>query len=185
MAGSLTYADLERLPDDGNRYELIGGELYVTPPPINPHQDAAAAIISEFRNHAERTGGWAFVAPTGLYFSDRDFVEPDVMYVAADRLNVIEERDVRGAPTIAVEVLSPSTMRTDRTKKSSLYATFGVPEFWLVDVDTRTVEVRSLPRRGEYTAAAGYSDGSVISTVVEGLSIPLERIFLRPPHLRR
>ena len=85
-----------------------------------------------------------FVAPTDCILSNVTVVQPDVLYIAADRLAIISDRGIEGAPTLVVEVLSPSTAHLDRDRKMKLYAEHGVPFYWIVDPESRSVEAYTL-----------------------------------------
>jgi Uma2 family endonuclease len=137
----LTYSDYAALPDDGRRYELHWGELSVTPAPGTRHQGAIVVLITLLHEHVRSRGlGKVFVAPTDCILSNVTVVQPDVLYIANDRLSIISERGIEGAPTLVIEVLSPSTARLDRERKMTLYADHGVPHYWIVDPGTRSVE---------------------------------------------
>ena len=130
----LTYEDFCCLPNDGKRYEIIDGELFVTPSPFRPHQRAVTRLTSYLSVFVrEKDIGEVFVAPFDVVFSRFDVVEPDLLYVSKGRLSVLTEKNVQGAPDLVVEVLSPSTAETDRTIKLKLYARYGVQEHWIID----------------------------------------------------
>ena len=130
----LTYEDYCRLPSDGKRYEIIDGELFVTPSPFRPHQRVVTRLTRYLSTFVEENElGEVFVAPFDVVFSRFDVVEPDLLYVSKGRLSVLTEKNVQGAPDLVVEVLSPSTAETDRTIKLKLYARYGVQEHWIID----------------------------------------------------
>jgi Uma2 family endonuclease len=140
-----TVADLAHLPDDGQRYEIVDGELLVTPAPSLRHQDAIAALAVLLRPYViEQRIGHLVFAPADVTFSPRRGVQPD-LFVArlVDGKRPRESSDIRGL-VLAVEVLSPSSARSDRVVKRALYRDEGVDEYWVVDLDARTVE-RSTP----------------------------------------
>src|SRR5574341_1868665 len=123
----LTYSDYAALPDDGRRYELHRGELSVTPSPGTRHQGAVVAFTLRLGEHVRSRGlGKVLVAPTDCILSNVTVVQPDVLYVATDRLSIISERGIEGAPTLVVEVISPSSSHIDRDRKLRLYAEHGV-----------------------------------------------------------
>jgi Uma2 family endonuclease len=154
----LTYSDYAALPDDGRRYELHWGELSVTPAPGTRHQGAIVNLITLLNEHVRSRGlGKVFVAPTDCILSNVTVVQPDVLYIAADRLAIISDRGIEGAPTLVVEVLSPSTARLDRDRKMKLYAEHGVPFYWIVDPESRSVEAYTLT--GTAYAFAGRVSG--------------------------
>ena len=141
----LTYRDYAALPDDGQRYELHRGELSVTPAPGTRHQHAVVAFTARLHDHVTaRRLGKVFVAPTDCILSDMTVVQPDVLYVAGDRLSLVSERGIEGPPTLVIEVLSASTTRLDRERKRALYAEHGVPYYWIADPEGRTVEAYRL-----------------------------------------
>jgi len=154
----LTYSDYAALPDDGRRCELHWGELSVTPAPGTRHQGAIVVLITLLHEHVKSQGlGKVFVAPTDCILSNVTVVQPDVLYIATDRLAIISERGIEGAPTLVVEVLSPSTARLDRDRKMKLYAEHGVPYYWIVDPESRSVEAYTLT--GTAYALAGRVTG--------------------------
>jgi Uma2 family endonuclease len=141
----LTYSDYAALPDDGRRYELHQGELSVTPAPGLRHQRAVIALGSRLYDHVRARGlGEVLVAPTDCILSNVTVVQPDILYVATDRQAIASERGFEGAPTLVVEVLSPSTAHLDRDRKMRLYAEHGVPYYWIVDPEIRSIEAYAL-----------------------------------------
>lgn len=141
-----TYEEFARLPDDGNRYEVIAGELFVTPAPGSIHQRVSARLIHLFEGFSEETGaGIAYAAPFDVIFGDGDYVEPDLLFVRRDRVDeIVRDHGVVGPPDLVIEILSDSTARRDRGLKRQRYAAHGVPEYWIVDTDARHVEVYRL-----------------------------------------
>lgn len=139
----LTYADYARLPDDGCRHEIIEGEEFVTPAPSTDHQSTVLNIASLLRAHVrERKLGRVFVSPTDVLLSRHNIVEPDVLFVSKRRASIVTTENIKGAPDLVVEVLSPSTASIDRVKKANVYERDGVREYWIVDPTEQTVEIR-------------------------------------------
>ena len=140
-----TVSDLANMPDDGQRYEVIDGELYVTPSPALPHQDAIGALHLLLAPYVkEHAIGHLVMAPADVTFSPHRGVQPDLF--VASLVNGRRPRkltDIRQL-LLAVEVLSPSTARADRVKKRAMYRDEGVNEYWVVDLDARAFE-RSTP----------------------------------------
>jgi Uma2 family endonuclease len=140
-----TAADLENFPDDGNRYEIIDGELFVSPAPSLDHQEAALLMYRLLADYlARQRVGHAYAAPADVTFSPRRVVQPDVFVVP-----LVDGRRPRkfvevGTLLVAVEVLSPSTARADRVAKRNMFRDEGVAEYWIIDLDARTLE-RSTP----------------------------------------
>lgn len=140
-----TYEEFARLPDDGNRYEVIAGELYVTPAPETPHQEASARLFMELRGFASEHGlGKVLFAPVDVLLADGDYLEPDIVFVRTDHLHYKTKRGIEGPPDLVVEILSPTTARQDRGAKRERYAHFGIPEYWIVDTDRRRIEIHRL-----------------------------------------
>ncbi|MGH7356364.1 MAG: Uma2 family endonuclease [Candidatus Rokuibacteriota bacterium] len=137
----LTYQDYAALPNDGRRYELHEGELSVTPAPGTRHQRAVGELFALLREHVRARGlGEVFVSPVDCILSDTTVVEPDLVYLDPTRAGLVSDRGIEGPPTLAVEVLSPSTARTDRSTKLQLYAKHRVPFYWIVDPDGPGIE---------------------------------------------
>ena len=137
-----TYAEFARLPDDGNRYEIIAGELYVTPAPSLAHQKAVTRLVFTLEQFIRAHGlGELYVGPVDVLFGEGDYLEPDLVFVRADHTEILKERGVEGVPDLVVEVLSPSTAGRDRTIKRERYAAFGVAEYWVVDATSRSIEI--------------------------------------------
>jgi Uma2 family endonuclease len=136
-----TAAMVRALPDDGNRYECVDGELFVTPAPRLLHQRAILALVELLNDHVRRHRlGELLFSPADIEFDPKTLVQPD-LFVAP----LIAGRRPRSWPEVkdlllAVEVLSPSTARADRQVKRRKYQRQGVPEYWIVDLDARLVE---------------------------------------------
>ena len=136
-----TVEMLDALPDDGNRYEIIDGELFVTPAPAWRHQAAVARLWSILDSYLQRERiGVALLAPADVVFAEDRGVQPDVFVVPLVEGKRPEHFDDVRRLLLAAEVLSPSTARADRVKKRSLYRDEQVPEYWVVDLDARTFE---------------------------------------------
>lgn len=147
---SAIKALLEALPENGNRYELIEGELYVSTQPHWFHQRVRGELFTVPNGWSKQTGrGVAAWAP-GIVFSEEDAVAPDIIWASKNRLNIIglETGKLRGAPDLIVEVLSPGpeNERRDRRTKLQLYSRHGVKEYWIVDWQMKTLE--AYRRRG-------------------------------------
>jgi Uma2 family endonuclease len=141
----LTYEDYAALPDDGKRYELHEGELSVTPAPGRRHQTVLGRLFVLLTLHVQAAGrGEVFVSPFDVIMSDITVVEPDIIYVDDSRHERVSERGVEGSPTLAIEIISPDSVRTDRRRKFALYATHDVTWYWIVDPEARTIEAYRL-----------------------------------------
>ena len=134
-----TVERVHALPDDLNRYEVLDGELFVTPSPIWRHQTAVGLLYTPLLAYAlERRIGWTLFAPADVIFSPRRLLQPDLFVVPWRDLGVPNPSPTR--LLLAVEVLSPSTARADRQRKRAIYQDEHVPEYWIVDADARLIE---------------------------------------------
>jgi Uma2 family endonuclease len=179
VAPKFTYQDLQEMPDDGKRYQLIDGELYVTPSPNRAHQRAVGNLHILLRERIEKPGlGVVYLAPFDVVFDQMNVVQPDLLVVGNERLAIITEANVEGVPDIAIEVLSPSNKRFDREKKLQLYGRVGAPELWYFDPADRTAEVFHAEAEGRCVLMAKLSGSDVIrSAVFPGLSLTLDEVF--------
>ena len=137
----LTYRDYEALPADGRRYELHDGELRVTAAPGLSHQRLVGDLFVLLREHVQaHRFGEVFVSPVDCILSDTTVVQPDVVYLESAQAPLATVRGIEGPPTLAIEIVSPSTARIDRGAKLQLYARHGVPYYWIVDPEARSIE---------------------------------------------
>lgn len=142
-----TYDEYARLPDDGNRYEIIAGELYVSPSPRPNHQAVLVPLILSVGPFIQEHGlGTLYPGPVDLLFAATDYLVPDLAFVRTERAGIVSSRGIEGAPDLVVEILSPSTARRDRGLKRERYANFGVPLYWVMDLDRGHIEVFRLAR---------------------------------------
>ena len=141
----LTYEDYCELPDDGNRYEIVDGMLHVSPAPSEKHQRAVTGLIAQIGPHVlQRKLGRVYVAPLDILLSVGNVVQPDLVYISRERLSVVTAANVRGAPDLVVEVLSPSTRAFDLREKRDAFARHGVRWYWVVDPIAETIEAYEL-----------------------------------------
>ncbi len=172
-----TYADYARLPDD-RRYEVIDGELYLTPAPTPYHQIVKSRIERLLQGHVERESlGMVLDAPCDVVLSRFDVFQPDIFFISSGRLEVIGEKYISDAPDLVVEVLSPGTRKRDRSLKAKRYARFGVREMWLADPSRKTVEVFVNDDKDFRREALYAGDDTLRSPLLPGLEIPLQRVF--------
>jgi Uma2 family endonuclease len=136
----------EQLPNDGNRYEVIDGVLYMTTAPSNFHQWIIRQIFLTLYQQLDVNGiGLTLWSPIGLFMPGCDPVQPDILFVQNEDRDIIREKHIFGVPTLLVEVLSPTNPDTDLVVKRGAYARAGVPEYWIVRPATRDMLVCSLP----------------------------------------
>jgi Uma2 family endonuclease len=139
-----TYEEFAQLPDDGSRYEVIGGELYVTPTPRSLHQKVVIRLSQVLESFAVEHGLGEVFGPLDLVLGPDDFLQPDLLFVRKDRIGIVNDHKAEAAPDLVIEVLSPATALRDRGLKRERYAQFGVPEYWIVDADARKIEIYRL-----------------------------------------
>ncbi len=180
-----TSADLERMANDGNRYEIIDGELYMSTQPHFYHQFVCSKFVSQLdRWNEEARLGEIAIAP-GLIFAEDDDVAPDIVWISKARLAAALQSDghLHSAPELVVEVLSPGSVneRRDRVAKLNLYSRRGVSEYWIASWQTRTIDVyrRDGPALN-LVGTLGETD-TLESPVLVGFSCPVSAIFARIP----
>ncbi len=174
-----TYDDLNALPDDGNRYELIFGEIVMSPSPRTKHQLALAALFMQLKRFVdERQLGEVLFAPLDVKFSEYSVVQPDILFVGRESLSRLGEQFLDGAPDIAIEALSPSNRMQDLVRKAALYINYGVPEYWVIDPDKETIMINLLTD-GQYLATP-VTQGSAHSRVLPGFAIDVAAVFTVP-----
>jgi Uma2 family endonuclease len=174
----LTYDDYCLLPNDRNRYEVLDGELSVTPAPAIRHQTVLGNLYRFLANYivANQLGN-LFIAPTDLILAPATVVQPDLIFIANDRRHIVTERAIEGPPTLVIEILSPTTHRTDRVTKAQLYAKHNVSNYWLIDPDQRTLEAYELVI-DHYDMTASARDVEVFApSLFPGLSIQLSDVW--------
>jgi Uma2 family endonuclease len=176
----ISFADLERAPEDGCRYELYDGEVFVVPAPLPRHQVVQHLVADMLRDFAVEHGGFAVASPIDIVFSDYDVLQPDVVFFGAARAHLVDlDRVIRNPPDLCVEVISPSTQDRDRGRKMQMFARFGVPEYWIIEPRVRRIEVYRL-ERGAYALVADLSgEGVIESPTTAGLVFSLAGLF--PP----
>ena len=176
LARPLTYDDLPETPVDGSRYEIIGGQLLVSPSPTTDHQRLVRRLLLEIGAHVdEHRLGELLPGPVDVRLGVHTVVVPDLLFVRADRLSIVKKALIEGAPDLIVEVASPSTRGRDNIQKAAAYAEAGVPEYWLPDPETRAFRMLVL-RDGVYRDAEPV-DGRFRSTVLDGLVIDPDALF--------
>jgi Uma2 family endonuclease len=175
-----TYSDYLQLPED-NRYEILDGEIYVVPAPNIRHQRLSKRIVGFLIRQIEETGhGEILPAPCDVVFSDENVVQPDILFVRKERLGIIGEANIREAPDLVVEILSPGTRGRDLEIKRKLYARFGVQEYWIVDPEAATVEVLVWSDMGYASAGVYCSRDRLLSPLLPELNLPVAEIFKNP-----
>ena len=181
--GAWTYEDYVRLPDDGNRYEVIRGVLYVTPPPAPEHQFSSFEVSFQFSDFVRRNDlGLVLAAPLAVKLPRgiATPVEPDVMFFRKGNGPRWDLGHYEGVPDLLAEILSPKTRRRDQTVKLQAYQDAGVSEYWLIDPQDKTVVVYTLEKGKGYTELCRGSEGDrVHSAVLSGFELVVADLFPR------
>ncbi len=175
---SYTYRDYLELPEDGIRYEIINGDLVMTPSPVTIHQRVSAKIEFELRKYIDlRKIGEVFDAPFDVVLSDEIVLQPDIFFISNEQSKIITENNISGAPDLIIEILSPSTGYYDLVEKKEIYEKFGVKEYWIVDPKKRWVEIYTNIESKFKLLQRLEKSGGLKSQVLDGLLVSLEKIF--------
>lgn len=175
-----TYEDYKLLPEDGYRWEVLDGELVREPAPRPLHQIVADNLLVLLRPFVlEHNLGMVISSPLDVILSAENVLQPDLVFIPQDRLNIITDDNVRGTPALAVEVLSPTTTRRDRALKRRIYERFGVQEYWIVDPQAREIEVLTLTETGYVSHTVGRGN-TVTSPLFPGLSVDVAQVCRNP-----
>ncbi len=172
-----TYEDYLKTPED-ERYELIEGELLMTPSPVPKHQRISGRLEFELRKFVTGNDrGEVFDAPCDVYLDDENVVQPDILFISKERLNIIGEKNIQGAPDVVIEIISEGSAYRDLVQKKKLYAKFGVKEYWIVIPGEELIEVYIL-RDKVYVLHKTYSKNETLeSPCLRNLKIELKGIF--------
>jgi len=182
-ARRLTYDDLEEIPQEreGDRHELIDGELFVTPSPIPVHQIVSMNLTRHIDRHVtDGQLGTVLYAPVDIRLTPDNVLIPDIIFISSDRMHIIGPKAIDAPPDLVVEILSPGTRRRDLDVKRSLYARFGVQEYWIVDPAAKTVAALTLAG-DRYDPLAINDKGTLQSRVLPGLALTPVQIFAGVP----
>ncbi len=172
-----TYSDYLLLPED-KRYEILEGELHVIAAPNTIHQRVSKRLVVALTQRLEKEGlGEVFHAPYDVVLSEDNVLQPDILIVRKNRAGVIGELNLKGAPDLAIEILSLGSRGKDLEIKRKIYARFGVQEYWVVDPDAGTIEVLAWGESGYSTAGTFSKSDSLTSPLFPDLNLPLPEIF--------
>jgi Uma2 family endonuclease len=178
---SITRHDYEDMPAGPPYYQVIEGDLVMSPSPNIYHQAIAGRIYSVLLQFLEKHPlGEVFVAPLDVFLSEINVYQPDVIFISNQRRSILTEHGLEGAPDLAVEVLSPGTAKVDKGSKRKVYARTGVKELWLVDVEAKLIHVYQLAKDAEMPTAT-HDEKAVFSTpLLPGLRLKAASIFKSP-----
>ncbi|HEY0142775.1 MAG TPA: Uma2 family endonuclease [Thermoanaerobaculia bacterium] len=176
----LTYEDYLQLPDDGNRYEIIDGELILNASPVPRHQRILRKLLVPFDLHfTAHGGGEVLCAPLDVVLSPENMFQPDLMVFVGEQRSAIGEKNVQSAPDLVIEILSGGSRRHDEIVKRNAYERFGVAEYWIVDPELELVKIyRRGPNGFERASEVENDKGGLLATpLVPGFALDIRLIF--------
>lgn len=171
-----TYADYEKLPE-GAPYQLIGGELVKSPSPVPYHQDLTGKLHEIFLPLKKAGKGRVYFAPIDVYLKKTETYQPDLIFISSERLEIIGEKKIEGAPDIIAEVLSPSTAYYDLRHKREEYRKAGVREYWIVDPMEASIEIYENTGDNFDLYASARGKGKVHSRLYPEIAVDAEEFF--------
>ena len=172
-----TYKDYAELPE-GAPYRLIGGELIMVPAPTPYHQMVSGKIGDKVREFVYKYGlGEVFYAPVDVYFGEEDTFQPDIIFISNERLDMIKETRIEGAPDLVIEILSPSTAYYDLGRKYEIYERAGVKEYWIIHPEKKSVDIYDNKAAGFEIVQTGREKGMVRSELLKGYEMDLKELF--------
>lgn len=173
-----SYRDYKSLPEsETERYELVEGELIMVPSLNEYHQRVSGSLEFILWKFVQKGNlGRIYYAPFDVHLGD-NVVQPDILFVFKERSYVITEEEIKGAPDLVIEILSPATAERDRTYKKVLYARYGVREYWIVDPEKKIIEVLTLKKEGYESFNIYKKIDTLNSSLLPGLNIKLSEVF--------
>jgi Uma2 family endonuclease len=172
-----SYREYQHLPDD-KRCEVIDGDLLMSPAPTPYHQKVLSRLYEAMAAFVrERKLGDVYFAPCDVVLSDYDIVQPDIIFIGAARLGIIGPKFIAGAPDLVMELFTEPSAYRDLVVKKTLYARAGIPEYWLVDLQARRIEVLSLGKSAYETAGVAEGDVPASSRLLGGFTVAPSSIF--------
>lgn len=173
-----TYDELlGAMPESNALIELWNGEIVMSPSPSFFHQKLIIRFHEQLAAWATiRNLGETCIAPIDMVLTQANVAQPDVLFIAKDRLSIIQDR-VRGAADLVAEIISPTSRQRDRIEKRDLYEQHGIKEYWMIDPDAQTVEVLTLDN-GEYRLVGRWRPGEIArSVLLAGFELPVNTLF--------
>lgn len=174
-----TAADYREMPDDGRRYQLVEGELFMAPAPNTYHQFVQRNLLTILQGYLlPRPGGTVLGAPCDVYLDELNVFQPDVLYLTREHIGRIHDDGIHGAPDLAIEILSPSSAALDRRKRT-LLAKAGAIEFWQVDPALRQIQRFIFAENPAKPVALIDEPETFTSPLFPGLTLATTDIFRR------
>ncbi len=174
----LTVEDYWLTPLDGPRYQLIEGELIMAPAPNRFHQDISRNLEFILLKYLEKNPiGKLYHAPFDVVLNEINVFQPDILFVANEQKSIFTKQGVEGAPHLVVEILSESSTRIDKVQKKKVYTEVGVPELWLINPRTQTIEICFLQEDAELPTVTHSKNNIFTSPTFPGLKIRAAKVF--------
>ncbi|MFN3480770.1 MAG: Uma2 family endonuclease [Thermodesulfovibrionales bacterium] len=167
--------DYYKILPEGAPYQLIEGELVMTPAPNPRHQLISANIFEKIREFTKQLG-MTLYSPIDVYLGRENAYQPDIIFISKERQDIIQEDGIYGAPDLVIEILSPSTARYDLREKFRVYERTGVKEYWIVDPDMKSVELYT-NKDGQFSLIFKAEEGEIESVLLKGLKLTFQEIF--------
>ncbi|MBI2966873.1 MAG: Uma2 family endonuclease [Bacteroidetes bacterium] len=178
--GNWTYSDYDLLPPE-LPCQIINGELTMSPAPYLKHQDISREIeiliLGFISRHPQYKDCKVYDAPVDVVFDEGNVFQPDLVFISSKNKKIITEKNIQGAPDLIVEILSPSTIKSDRGDKKEKYAQYKVPEYWIVDPENKAVEIYELVKGNYKIYSFAAQKGVVQSKVLKGFKMKIENVF--------
>lgn len=173
-----TYSDYRLLPDNGKRYEILEGELLMSPSPNTKHQIVLLNLAAILKSFVERNNlGQIFIAPYDIVLSKYDVVQPDIIFVLNKNEQIIKSTHIEGVPDLVIEIISPGSAQRDRIIKRKIYALHGVKEYWMVHPEKEQIQVLRL-EKGDFRKITDLTKEDVLtSPMFNGLEIRFADVF--------
>ncbi len=163
---------------EGTPCQLITGKIIMTPSPVPLHQSVAGHLYMQLLQYAEKNDlGQVFIAPLDVSFNEKNIFQPDVFFIRKDNLSIIGEKMIEGVPDLVVEVLSPSSAYYDLRTKFRVYEQSGVQEYWIVDLERKSVEVFSNSGKKFNLKQEVEGEGAVESLLLSGFSVAVDELI--------
>jgi Uma2 family endonuclease len=180
-APPITRYDYEQMPEGPPYFQVIEGELVMSPSPNTFHQHIILNLAVICRRHFEtQPVGEVFLAPLDVFLSEINIFQPDLLLISRERLSLLTKQGIEGAPDVVVEILSAGTARYDRSVKRKVYARTGVQELWLVDPETKQMQVYRFAENADTPVETLSAKGIYKCSLFPGLVIEMARVFRRP-----
>jgi Uma2 family endonuclease len=172
-----TYQEYVELDDD-KRYEIIEGELLMSPAPNFQHQIISRDLGTILWGYVQQKDlGEVVFAPLDVILDEENVVEPDIVFIAKENLAIVHAKGIIGSPDVLIEILSPSSLYRDKYQKKELYERFKVKEYWIVDPANSTIEVFVLQETGYTLFSFAAEKGKIQSKVIEGFEVEIAEIM--------